>query len=225
MRVPVWVLLGGLALYLASVAPTVLWGDDAELQRIVLTGEQRTIGQSGEASHLLWLWLARGFVGATGWVPLDAAGRTNLVSALFGAATLPLMYGAGVELVRPFAPRPGVTEVAGLAAAGALAVSHTFWLFSVRPDAYSLQTALLAGAVWALLRWRRVGGAWLLGVAALAVIAALLNHVMILASGFGLAALAVTAPRDRRRELGLAAVVAGGFGVVALAAAGAGAFP
>jgi hypothetical protein len=216
------VFVGGLALYLASMAPTVLWGDDAELQRIVLTGEQRTIGQSGEASHLLWLWLARAFVGGTPWLPLDAAGRTNLVSALFGAAALPFAYGAAAELARPYTPR---WRLAGLAAAGALALSHTFWLFAARPDAYSLQTALLVGALWALLRWRRAGGVTSLAGAVVAVLAALLNHVMILASGFGLAALAWTAPRERRRELGAAILVAAVLGALALVAPGAAGVP
>ncbi|HEV2123773.1 MAG TPA: hypothetical protein VGW38_13500, partial [Chloroflexota bacterium] len=53
-----WVLLFGAALYITSLAPSVLWGDDAELQRIVVTGEARAIGQSSRASHLLWLAIA-----------------------------------------------------------------------------------------------------------------------------------------------------------------------
>ncbi|HEU5318398.1 MAG TPA: DUF2723 domain-containing protein [Chloroflexota bacterium] len=222
MRVPILVLVGGLALYLVSMAPTVLWGDDAELQRIVITGEQRTIGQSGEASHLLWLWTARAFVLATSSLPLDAAGRTNLVSALFGTVTLPFAYGAAAELARGYTTR---WRAAGLAAAAALALSHTFWLFSARPDAYSLQTALLTCAAWALLRWRRSGGVWALGVAAAAVLGALLNHVMILASGFGLAGLALTAPRERRRELSFAILLALVGGAAALLAAGAAGVP
>ena len=214
MRVPVWVLLGGLALYCATVAPTVLWGDDAELQRIVVTGEQRTLGQSGAASHLLWLWVTRAFVSLTGWLPLDAAGRTNLVSALAAALALPFVYGAAAEVARSV----GRSErVAGVAAAAAFGLSHTFWLLAVRPDVYTLQTALLAGAAWALLRWRRAGGWWLLAVAACCVAAALLNHVMILASGLGLAAIALSAGATRRRTLLLPAVGAAALGLVVLA--------
>ena len=233
---PVLVLVGGLTLYCATVAPTVLWGDDAELQRIVLTGEQRALGQSGAASHLLWLAVTRGFVSATGWLPLDAAGRTNLVSALAGALALPFVYGAAAEVARAARPvgagRGGADEreneapsaravTAGIAAAGAFALSHTFWLLAVRPAVYTLQTALLACALWALLRWRRAGGWWLLALAALAVAAALLNHVMILASGFGLAAVALSARTARRRSLLLPGGAAGLVAIVVLAVAGA----
>ncbi|MGI8422677.1 MAG: protein O-mannosyl-transferase family [Chloroflexota bacterium] len=219
---PLLVLLGGLVLYCVTVAPTVLWGDDAELQRIVVTGEQRTIGQSGEASHVLWLWVTRAFVSVTGWLPLDAAGRTNLVSALAGAAALPFVYGAAAELARvlgpaePVARRGAGHRTAGVAAAGAFAMSHTFWLLAVRPDVYTLQTALLASATWALVRWRRTGGLWLLALASLVVAAALLNHVMILASGVGLAAIALSAQAARRRTLLMPAAVIGVVGLAVL---------
>ena len=194
-----------MALYCATVAPTVLWGDDAELQRIVVTGEQRTLGQSGAASHLLWLWVTRVFVSLTGWMPLDAAGRTNLVSALAAAVALPFVYGAAAEVARVVGRH---ATAAGAAAAVAFGLSHTFWLLAVRPDVYTLQTALLACATWALLRWRRAGGWWLLAVAATAVAAALLNHVMILASGLGLAAIALGADMTRRRTLLIPAIAA-----------------
>ncbi|HET7770997.1 MAG TPA: DUF2723 domain-containing protein [Chloroflexota bacterium] len=218
MRVPVWVLVGGLALYCATVAPTVLWGDDAELQRIVLTGEQRTLGQSGAASHLLWLAVTRAFVATSGWLPFDAAGRTNLVSALAGAVALPFIYGAAAEVARAVGRS---ATVSGLTAAGAFGLSHTFWLLAVRPAVYTLQTALLACAVWAVLHWRRAGGWWLLALAALAVAAALLNHVMILASGLGLAAIALSAQAARRRTLLWPAAGAALVGVVLLALAAA----
>ena len=71
------VMLLALVLYSTTLAPTVLWGDDAELQRIVVTGEQRTIGQSSPASHLLWLTLASWFVRVS-MVPDDIAGRGEL---------------------------------------------------------------------------------------------------------------------------------------------------
>ena len=203
-------------LYCGTVAPTVLWGDDAELQRIVLTGEQRMLGQSGAASHLLWLAVTRAFVFWTGWLPLDAAGRTNLVSALAGALALPFVYGAAAEVARAVGRS---VLVAGVAAAGAFALSHTFWLLAVRPDVYTLQTALLACATWALLRWRRAGGVGLLAIASLAATAALLNHVMILASGLGLAAIALSATSGRRRGLLLSALAAGTIGLVVLALA------
>ena len=77
-----------IALYVLSAAPTVLWGDDAELQRIAITGEARAIGQSSATSHLLWQAVAMGFVRATTWLPVDQAGRVTLVSSIAGALAL-----------------------------------------------------------------------------------------------------------------------------------------
>lgn len=221
--------LAGLALYVTTLAPTLLWGDDAELQRIVQTGEPRTLGQSSAASHLLWLALARRFVAATGWLPLDPAGRTNLVSALCAAAALPFVSLAASELAAGRAAEdeaspatllapPGAT-LAGLAAAVALGLSHTFWLLAVRPDAYTLQMALLAAAVWLVLRWRRTARlVALLGAAACAA-AALLNHPMILASAPALAWLALSTGGRARRRLVPAAAIAGAAALTGLAAA------
>ncbi|HEX2033141.1 MAG TPA: DUF2723 domain-containing protein, partial [Chloroflexota bacterium] len=134
------------------------------------------------------------------------------VSALAGAVALAFVYGAGVELARSWARRP---EVAGLGAAAALGVSHTFWLLAVRPDVYTLQMALVAAATWATLRWRRGGQPGLLVGATVACAAALTNHVQVLGSGPGLAALSVAVPRAWLRRLGatlvVALVVAGGL--------------
>jgi hypothetical protein len=204
----------GLALYLVTMAPTVLWGDDAELQRIVLTGEARTVGQSSRASHLLWLVLTRSFVGTTAWLPLDAAGRTTLVSALAGGTALGFVYLAGRELARPWAPRPWL---AGALAAAGLGLSHTFWLLAVRPAVYTLSMALLALATWAVLRWRLTARPAWLALCALASAAALTNHVLILASGPGLTALVVAVPRAARPRLIGAAAAAGALAVTLLA--------
>jgi|GEM_PF-796198 len=222
--------LAGLAFYVATLAPTLLWGDDAELQRIVQTGEPRTLGQSSAASHLLWLALARRFVAATTWLPLDPAGRTNLVAALCAAAALPLVFLAALELaaagageaeagahVALFVP-PGAT-IAGLAAAVALGLSHTFWLLAVRPDAYTLQMALLAAAVWLVLRWRRTAHPTALLGAAACTAAALLNHPMILASVPALAWLALSPGGAAPRRLVPAAAIAGAATLAGLAVA------
>lgn len=216
---PAAVAAAGLALYVATLAPTVLWGDDAELQRIVLSGEARTIGQSSSASHVLWLAITRAFVPWTSWLPLDTAGRTNLVSAIAAAIALPFVCAAGAELATGIVRRPWL---AGAAAAAALGLSHTFWMLAVRPDAYTLQTALLAIATWGVLRWRRSGTAvGPLLASGLAVAAGLTNHAMILASLPGLGWMALTVP-PRARRAALAALAAAGLvAVVALVVAGA----
>ena len=91
----------GLMVYCLSAAPTVLWGDDAELQRIAITGEARAIGQSSAASHLLWQAVAMGFVRSTTRLPVDAAGLVTLGSSIAGAlALVPIEASAGQIAVR-----------------------------------------------------------------------------------------------------------------------------
>jgi hypothetical protein len=109
---------------------------------------------------------------------------------------------------------------AGLAAAAAFGVSHTFWLLAVRADVYTLQIALLAAATWAVLRWRASGRYRFLAAAVLAAAVALTNHVMILASALGLGWLALNVPPEateggrRRSALGLGATAAAGLALL-----------
>src|SRR5438067_6474646 len=100
------VFVAGALLYVVTMAPTVLWGDDAELQRIVVTREPRVIGQSSGASHLLWLAVTSGIVRGSSWLPLDPAGRATLVTALFGALALAFVCLAGAGLASPLVVRP-----------------------------------------------------------------------------------------------------------------------
>ena len=231
---PLAVMLLALVLYSTTLAPTVLWGDDAELQRIVVTGEQRTIGQSSPASHLLWLTLASWFVRVS-MVPDDIAGRVNFVSALCAAMTVLFVYLAVAEIARQTSSRqrqsstqadalarirPTWPAVAGIAAAAALALSHTFWLLAVRPNVYTLQTALIAAALWIVLRWRApphrpwlpVAAAGLLGLA-------LFNHALVLASVPGFVWLVLVVPRSARRQLVVAVLLTAALVLVALAGA------
>jgi len=130
--------LAALALYLATLAPTVLWGDDAELQRLAAThGEVNP-----SRGHSLWLEVAR-VVELVPWG--DPARRANLVSAFFGALTLPLVYGCVLLLC-------GRVDAALLAAA-ALGVSHTFWMHCVRAEVYTLHLFLLGAVILLALAW------------------------------------------------------------------------
>ena len=240
---PLVVTLLALALYSATLAPTVLWGDDAELQRIVVTGEPRTIGQSSPASHLLWLTLASWYVRVSP-VPSDLAGRVNVVSALWAALTVLFVYLAAAETARRASCRQRQTSLpeshesrnrrhglispalAGIVAAAALALSHTFWLLAVRPNVYTLQTALIAAALWIVLRWRvpphrpwlPVAAAGLLGLA-------LFNHALVLASGPAFVWLVTVVPRSARRQLVGAVLLTAALASVALVAAILGGLP
>ena len=199
--------------YAVSAAPSLLWGDDAELQRIAVTGEARAVGQSSIASHLLWQFVASTFVRWTAWLPFDQAGRVTLVSACAASiAIIPLALA-----IRELAVRSGLraraADSATIVGALSFGLGHTFWLLSARPDAYTVQTLLLAAALWGTVHAGSNTRVWIgLAVSALAIMAALANHVIILASVPGLALLSVANIRPAAWKLAIAA--SGGIAMV-----------
>lgn len=159
------VFIAALALYIPTLAPTVLWngGDFAEFQ----TRAARLEIVPTVWGHPLWVILVHPFT----LLPLgDVAYRANLATAVMGAMALALTYLVMREL-RASAP-------AAALAIAALAVSHTFWTYAVTPKAYSLNVLILMGAVLLLLRagrhdvpasarWSPVVAGLLLGLAPL----------------------------------------------------------
>jgi hypothetical protein len=69
---------------------------------------------------------------------LTPATAVTLLSALFGAATIALVYGTA---------RRTFSAVSALAAAGAVALGPIFWTFSTEPEVYTLNTFFIALAV------------------------------------------------------------------------------
>jgi hypothetical protein len=132
-----WLLLTGLAagaLYLATVAPTLLWGDSAGLQLRAYLGAP----QSGSLGHPLWILVAHLF---SRWLPAgDAAWRANVVSSISGAAVVTF-----VALIIYQARRSLAGAILG---SGVLAVSHTFWLQAVIAEVYTLHLCLVTAAAW-----------------------------------------------------------------------------
>jgi hypothetical protein len=179
-------------LFACGVAPTLLWGDDAELQRIAVTGEARVVGQSSIASHLLWQFVASTFVRWTTWLPVDQAGRVTLVSAIFAALALVSVF----LLCSVIANRIGLhtrgAVVASAVGAMSLGLSHTFWLLASRPDAYTIQTFLLASALWAAVRASESASPWRWWLVVGIVAVTLTNHAMVLASLPGLGVVAIS---------------------------------
>lgn len=189
-----WAVFGlALALYIATLAPTVLWGDDAGLQRQAALLELR----GGVLGHPLWTLLAHVLMG----LPFgDLAWRANLLSALAGAGTLPLTYA--------LARREGASPWGGAAAAGMLGLAHTFWLHAVRAEVYTLLLLFWAAGILCLVRWEadrqekwlELGG--FLGVVGLA------NHLLLIGLVPG-AAWWLWAHRARLTRRGMALLLAG----------------
>ncbi len=189
-------LLGGLLLYVLTLAPGPWWGDSASF-----------------ASHLdapptpfarsYWLYkMPARALAAFGVSPALAA---NLVSAAFGAV--------GVALASALAQRLGASRTGAAAAAGALAVSHTFWSNAVVAEVYTLHVALeLAILHLALGAPRRPREALVLGVVA----GLALNHHRMILFVFPAVALWLVAATPRRELGGVLGTVAAGLGVGAL---------
>ena len=139
-RILLALILGVLVFYLWSLAPSVLWGDDAFFQRSAFDG---TLPRDG-GGHWLWFVLARAIV----QIPLgEVAYRVNLLSGLAAVITVGLLYGAGRAL--------GISETAAAVAALSLGVAHTFWMHAVRAEVYTVFTALLVLELSLLFLWTR----------------------------------------------------------------------
>lgn len=164
------VFAGGLLFYLLTLAPTVLWGDDAGLQIRSYTQEL----DISAGSHPLWIILSQPFIA----LPVgDGAYRANLATATFAAVALALLF----QLLRSLNIELGPALLSVLA----LMVSHTFWLHAVRAEVYSLHLALMLGQIWLVVTWAQ-GRRWALPAIALLFGLSLFNHVMtlLLAPGY-----------------------------------------
>lgn len=127
-----------LGLYLLTAAPTIYNLDSAELTTAAATG-----GLMRATGYPLYLMVGRLWA----LLPVGDIGyRFNLLSAVAGALT--------VALSDRILQRLQVGRWATLGALGLLATGQYFWALSLVAEVYTLQAALLAGLILALLRWR-----------------------------------------------------------------------
>lgn len=125
--------------YLATLAPTVLWGDDALLQQHAYLARF----EPELNNHWLWFQLAQLFAK----LPLaDAAYRVNLLSAVAATITVWLAYQLALTLQ--------LSRSAACAVALSLAVSFTFWTHSVRAEVYSVYTVFMLLQLWLWFSWK-----------------------------------------------------------------------
>ena len=182
-----------LGLYWVTLAPTVLWGDSGHLQLQAVKG----VLQASAGSHPLWVWIAHQFAR----IPVgDVAARVNLVSALFAALTVGLLY----LILR----EGGLGREPAALAVLAFGISHTFWSTAVCAEVYSLTLALMATLVWLGLRWYHTGGVCYLAWAGLVAGLGLAAHLMVVLYAPALVWLACRR-RKRLTGLGLAVFAAG----------------
>jgi hypothetical protein len=176
----------------------LLWGDDAMYQRVLAIGAWDV--------HPLWGALGQLFFARLPWG--DFAFRANLASAVYAVGTVGFLFLATLTLSGSLR--------AALSAGAILAVSHIFWLESVRAEVYTLNLSLFFGGLWALFRWRRTPTHWfwlLLGLAFWWV--GSVNHLLLaLSLPGGLILFLCTFPASQRKRailLLLLALVIGGL--------------
>lgn len=166
LALPIFVV--ALGLYTLTLAPTVvtLFDDSLELQ--LVTYQLGVAHPTGYPLYTLLGWLfTRLPIG-------DAAYRVNLMSAVFGALTVALVYLIGLELTAPCPPgaefprhhgsesgdgafQAWAEVVAAIIGALALAVSPVFWSQATVAEVYTLNAAFVAGILWLLLNVRGQG--------------------------------------------------------------------
>jgi hypothetical protein len=183
-----------LAVYLRSLLPGLGYsGDTAKFQMLGAVG-----GVPHATGYPLYVFVDQVFhrlvpFGTSAW-------RTNLLSAVLGAAAIAVLY----RLLRLLDVRAGVAAATALT----FAFTTTFWSQAVVAEVYTLHILLTVAVATCLARWR-LGGAngWLL--AGLGLYALSFGHH--LTTGLALPAVAWIVLSDRRRALtrGNVAFVAG----------------
>ncbi|RMF92010.1 MAG: DUF2723 domain-containing protein [Candidatus Schekmanbacteria bacterium] len=126
-----FVFLSAQLFYFYTLAPTVLWGDQAIFQRLAYTLDFYT--QNTYKKHLLWIILAHPVTK----IPINnVAFRVNLFTSFWAAIAVFFVFALLKNLTSSF--------WASLSGAAALMVSHNFWFHAVHTEVYSFNMALLA---------------------------------------------------------------------------------
>jgi hypothetical protein len=159
-------LTGALAfcVYLRTLAPTVMWYDMGEL-----TTASSVLGIAHNTGYPLYILLGKLFT----FLPFgDVAYRVNLMSAVFAALTVSLVFVIIHDLTRSI--------LAALFGSLTLAFSSTLWSTATWAESYSLNAFFTAAITLTLLRWRASEKPWPLYAASLLFGLGFCNHRLIL---------------------------------------------
>ncbi len=127
----------GLALYVRTLAPDVLYGDSAEFQTLAYT-----LGVTHSTGYPIYLLLAR----PLGFLPIGSpAWRVNLFSAVGAAVTLGNIFLLARYLTR--------SRIGALLGAVALGLSYTFWSQAIIAEVYTPALAVLSTVLLLLWHW------------------------------------------------------------------------
>ncbi len=141
-----------LSVYWVTLAPTITWrhdgGDGGDLITAV-----HTLGIAHPPGYPTYVLLGRLF-SLLPWE--DTAYKLNLMSAVFSALTVPLLYLIAVELNSWSESPPRLAVLTSpVVAALSLAFSPVFWSQALITEVYGLNAFFVAVVLWLLVRWRR----------------------------------------------------------------------
>jgi hypothetical protein len=130
--------IAALALYIRTLAPSLLWGDSAEFQTL-----SYTLGMTHPSGYMTQIMLGKLFT----YIPVgNIAYRVNLMSAFFGALAVAETY----LIVRLL----GSWRIAGISASILLTLTEGFWWRALLAESYAPAAGMLA-TIWLLvLLWR-----------------------------------------------------------------------
>src|SRR5215217_6488789 len=188
--------ISALALYIRTLAPSLLWGDSAEFQTL-----SYTLGMTHPSGYMTQIMLGKLFT----YIPVgDIAYRVNLMSAFFGALAVAESY----LIVRLL----GGLRIAALSASLMLTLTEGFWWRALLAESYAPAAGMLA-TVWLLvLLWRHTSKWGYLFLAGLAGGLSLGIHSTIVMTS--LSVLILMALTARRREEWFAAAAGALLGAI-----------
>ncbi|MEA3475577.1 MAG: DUF2723 domain-containing protein [Candidatus Cloacimonadota bacterium] len=162
-KILVIIFIISLIFYGLTLAPTVLWGDDAQYQRLANSWSVKMIPRG----HILYSYLVK-IVNIIPYFKLAA--KVNFFSALWASLTLVLLF-----LIIFFITHDKFSSLLGIVIFG---LSHTFWLHAVRAEVHTLQLFLIASSLYLLLKWYKSNGKGLLFFSFLIIGISLCNHIL-----------------------------------------------
>jgi hypothetical protein len=153
--IPLFVFILALCFYLYTLLPSLAWGDGVKLQSEAIAGESFVLAEMGpdeftpdpflfsRVGVAAWdhpLYIVLGHLLVRTFPFVDPLWLVNSLSALFGAASVALIYLLCYRFTGSL--------FASLYASLSLAVSHTFWWHSSTPEVYTLFVFLLLTSIY-----------------------------------------------------------------------------
>jgi 4-amino-4-deoxy-L-arabinose transferase and related glycosyltransferases of PMT family len=136
--------VAALALYIRTLAPSLLWGDSAEFQTL-----SYTLGMTHPSGYMTQIMVGKLFT----YIPVEnIAYRVNLMSAFFGALAVAETY----LIVRLL----GGWSVAGISASFLLTLTEGFWWRALLAESYAPAAGMLA-TIWLLILLWKNSGKWI----------------------------------------------------------------